>query len=372
VRIAVVNLVSVDGGGWMVLRDLHAFATGRDNDHEWLFVLGPQVLDESALVRVVRSSARRSRPLRRLTLDTLRAGRAIQQFGPDMTLSLQNSRLRGARGPQVIYLQQSIPFQRDYAFGFHRPGEFWLAVRQHLHGRLIKRSLSRTQGVFVQAEWMREAVAALVPAQVPVVNVGPPALPRPVPAPLPTTAPAPESAGTVGAFFFYPAGPAVYKNFERLHAAVRLAASQGSRLPLKLTLDEREFRRLSRAAETDPLDGVELLGRITPEEVDRLYRDAVLVFPSFIETVGLPLVEARRHGRHIIVSDCAFAREVLDGYPNAVFVDPFDVDAWARALLRVARGEVLLAADPQPPAARPASWEVVVGSIERLVLGAAS
>lgn len=53
------------------------------------------------------------------------------------------------------------------------------------------------------------------------------------------------------------------------------------------------------------------------------YCKSALIFPSYIETVGLPLVEAMSVGAVILAADCEYAHEVLDGYENAFLFDPF-------------------------------------------------
>jgi glycosyltransferase involved in cell wall biosynthesis len=360
-RIAVVNLVSTDGGGWTVLRDLHRFAVNPRHTHDWLFVLGPQELDEGDRVRIARFPRAKAGPLGRLWVEAVGVGRAVRDFRPDVTVSLQNTLVLRVPGPQMVYLHQTLPFQTAYRFSFFRRREFESAVRQHLHGRLIRKSVAAADGVFVQTEWMREAVSRSVSGRTPVVNVGLPGLTDEVIEPEP-------SSGSAS-FFFYPAGPAVYKNFDRLHAAVRAATAAGATIHVKLTLEEHEFRRLARIRPAEPLDSYDFLGRITHAQVEALYRQSALVFPSYIETVGLPMLEARQHGRHIIASDRPFSREVLAGYPNVEFFDPFDPAALARAMLRVSRGEVSLHHDPEPTTQTRPSWQTLVDSLDRPVHG---
>lgn len=69
--------------------------------------------------------------------------------------------------------------------------------------------------------------------------------------------------------------------------------------------------------------GIECIGRIPYTEVLSRYNRSVLVFPSYIESFGYPLAEARAMGTVILASDCPFSREVLEGYENAYFFDPF-------------------------------------------------
>ena len=48
-----------------------------------------------------------------------------------------------------------------------------------------------------------------------------------------------------------------------------------------------------------------------------------LIFPSFIETFGLPLLEARESGAPVLAADTPFAREILANYEKAEFF-PYD------------------------------------------------
>ena len=60
-----------------------------------------------------------------------------------------------------------------------------------------------------------------------------------------------------------------------------------------------------------------------------------LLFPSIIETLGLPMLEAAAFGLPIIASDLDYAREVLIGYSGVNFVNAFDYRLWANAIEQV-------------------------------------
>jgi glycosyltransferase involved in cell wall biosynthesis len=67
-----------------------------------------------------------------------------------------------------------------------------------------------------------------------------------------------------------------------------------------------------------------------------LYRDCnALLFPSRLETWGLPISEARQLEKILIVSDLPYAHETVGGYKNAVFIDPLDHLAWASVIERL-------------------------------------
>jgi len=69
---------------------------------------------------------------------------------------------------------------------------------------------------------------------------------------------------------------------------------------------------------------IEFRGRLERKDVFNLYTKSYLLFPSYIETFGLPMLEAKLHKTMILASDKAFSHEILDDYENAYFFDPFD------------------------------------------------
>lgn len=69
---------------------------------------------------------------------------------------------------------------------------------------------------------------------------------------------------------------------------------------------------------------IEFIGKISRQQVFDLYSKSVLLFTSYIETFRLPMLEAKLHKGIIIASDCPFSHEILDGYENAYFFDPFN------------------------------------------------
>ena len=63
-------------------------------------------------------------------------------------------------------------------------------------------------------------------------------------------------------------------------------------------------------------------GYLTKKEMNDYYSKSVLIFPSYIETIGLPLLESRNVGCPIIVSDCGYSREILSEYENVTYFNP--------------------------------------------------
>ncbi len=62
-----------------------------------------------------------------------------------------------------------------------------------------------------------------------------------------------------------------------------------------------------------------------------LQRSCALLFPSFAEGLGIPLLEANAAGLQVIAADLPALREIAR--PDAIFLDPLDGPGWRQAIL---------------------------------------
>ena len=78
---------------------------------------------------------------------------------------------------------------------------------------------------------------------------------------------------------------------------------------------------------------VDLMGVVSYDTLLSMYKSATaLLFPSEIETLGLPLIEAAALGLPIMVSDLEYAHDVIGGYEGASFVPTKDANKWAKEI----------------------------------------
>lgn len=335
-RTVVYSVAASSGGALAVLRGAYEQAVA-DVGNEYLFVISTPQLESRPNVEVSRHPWVKSSWLHRLVFDMVRGPKLVRDFCPDSVVSLQNTTLPRVRTPQTVFFHNVTPRPiSDVQFSAISDPGMW--VRQNVIGALSLRSLRRAARIVVQAEWIAERLAARCGISRSLIEVRSPLdqLPAVMPAETLRGRPRPEGAGPVR--FVYPASAASYKNHARLLEACELLKDSGeTRWSLALTLSGDETKELAALASRANARGlpVDWLGWLEPEILELQYGATdVLVFPSLLETVGLPLVEAREHGLAIIASARDYAREATRGASQLGFFDPLVPASIAEAMRR--------------------------------------
>ena len=120
--------------------------------------------------------------------------------------------------------------------------------------------------------------------------------------------------------FIYIASNEIYKNHKNLLEAWILIADEGLRPELILNIDKSEALALvPRIKELDNIRFATISGR---DEVQSLYRESeALIYPSYTESFGLPLLEAKDMGLDILASERDYVRDIVEP------VETFDPDS---------------------------------------------
>lgn len=319
----IVNATSLDRSG--ALNILRQFIENiPEDENQWLVFISDNITlpPHSKNVRLEPVSG--VKPMyKRLWWDTYGLKKWLQKNGiePLAAISLQNTGFHvGYKVPKYIYFHQSIPFSTYKWNPFRRKERiFWFYKK--IYPLCVKLFLKKDTIVFVQLEYIKKCFASYFKHAENRIEVYAPSLPK-----LYKQAKPNKLQDECNAIkLFYPAYPHIYKNHKIIEKAVELIDKD---IRVIFTIDPINNNY------TDPR--IECIGTQPVEKIVEYYQTCdSLLFPSFIETFGLPLIEAAQTGMHIIVADLPYAREVLKGYAGVEYVEFDNPSQWANAINRV-------------------------------------
>ncbi len=135
--------------------------------------------------------------------------------------------------------------------------------------------------------------------------------------------------------FVYVASGEPHKNHVRLIEAWKVLAAEGLFPSLCLTVPEQQYPEVAdniRRARTEDGLKIENVSVLSTAEIHALYQKSrAVVYPSTLESFGMPLIEAREVGLPIIAGELDYVRDVVD--PSETF-DPLSPVSIARAVKR--------------------------------------
>lgn len=309
----IVNATALDKSG--ALSILKQFIGNiPENDYKWLIFI-PELIPISVSNHNVRlENISGVKPMyKRLWWDAFGVEKWLKKnnINPIASISLQNTGFRvGKKVPSFIYYHQPIPFYH-YSWNPFHSTERLLWFYKYIYPFFVKLYLSEDTNVFVQLDFIKKGFTKKFNFPKNKVKVFSPSVNKPQNGKVNLT--------TDKLNLFYPATGFFYKNHRVLQEAIKVTQKS---LRLYLTLPKSES-----------MDKIECLGTIPYEEVCRMYNSCdALLFPSYIETFGLPLIEAAMTGMPIVAADLPYSREVLSGYEGAVFVKHDNPKEWANAI----------------------------------------
>ena len=303
-KVMVVDIAASSGGGLTILNEYYNQAK-QDLKNEYIFLLSDNYLDETNNIKIL-CLKKYKKWINRLIFDFFKGKKMVNEIKPDLILSLQNTIIFGVKNKQSLYVHQAIPFQKVKKFSLFKKKERKLAVIQIFIGFLIKKSIKKADNVIVQTNWMKSALIRECK-----INKNKIIVQRPKISIISTNKGNNKKKGKC--IFFYPASGALYKNHIIIYKAVDILKGKNiNNFEILLTINGKNT------------DNIKYLGKIERNVVINEYHNSILLFPSYIETFGLPLLEARECNSTIIASNTEFSHEILDNYDKAVFFNPFN------------------------------------------------
>ncbi len=334
-NILVYNIAAEYAGALTVLKQFYEDVLGyEDKSHQWYFVVSNDELTDCENIKVISVPWTKKSWLHRWYYDRFCAKKLIEEYQIDMVFSMQNMPIHGARCPQVVYLHQSLQFS-PVRYSFFKKDERLYWFRQNVICNMMKASLKKADNIIVQTKWMKDATTKwLGDTKSDIQVVSPKISLHQV---------CEEPMERDGQLFVYPAGDGIHKNHRLIIRACEILKSKGVSYKVLFTLDRDESLYAKELYDEIQRQGlnIEFVGFLSGEDIMRYYKESTLLFPSYLETFGLPLLEARHSNGLIVCSDLPFAHEILDGYPNAYFVQTEDKEKLADYMTRCCKNEIV-------------------------------
>ena len=310
-RIVVSAVNFTEGGPLTVLRECLASAVAvLPAEWEIVALVHRADLVNEPRVRLISIPSSKKSWFHRLYWEWFGFRRISRELKPTLWLSLHDITPRVLATRQAVYCHNPSPF---YLTSLREALlEPTFLMFNQFYAFLYRIFIRRNYCVIVQQDWLRDEFIRRM-GQLPVVVAHPSMRTDEL-----------ASIQTPGStfVFIYPALPRVFKNIQTLCKATQILVSRGiSGFEVRLTPDATENRyarwlrkRFGGVAE------VRFIGRQTKDEMAVHYSESsAVVFPSKLETWGLPISEAKAQRRPLLVADLPYARETVGTYDLVSF-----------------------------------------------------
>jgi glycosyltransferase involved in cell wall biosynthesis len=142
--------------------------------------------------------------------------------------------------------------------------------------------------------------------------------------------------------FFYPSFPRVFKNFDVICQAAEILEEQKvNNINIILTIDGTENKYSKYLLKKySKLNNITFSGLLPKSKVEEFYGIVdCLIFPSKLETWGLPLSEFKPYFKPMLVADLPYAHESAAGASFVKFFNPDDPRELASYMEQLSAGK---------------------------------
>ena len=307
----VVNAISAESGGALTnLSEMYKEAV-ENREIQWVFITGKIKLQPKENIKVLSYPEVKKSWFHRLAFDVCRSNRIINSFQPDVVYNFDFYRRSKRTCGDYYFFATNVLYYTDIVFSIKDSKELWL--RQKLLKPLAFYSIRHSDYVVIESEWLRHRITAKTGFDSNRIIVKPHKV---------VITPANEvEIGQAANFFFYPTSGYIYKNTKAIILSALELAKEGLFPSIVLTLRGDETTEIVALKQQSEKNGLSIcwIGNLDCKQMGRAYQKCVLLFPSYLETVGLPLLEAKSFNRKIICADQEYAHSALNGYPNVSY-----------------------------------------------------
>ncbi|WP_427126730.1 glycosyltransferase [Priestia megaterium] len=245
---------------------------------------------------------------------------------PQKIISLQNTGVFFKGVQQTIYLHTPIPFV-SYNWSIFKNDERPLWFYKKIYPYFIRSTLSDNTNLIVQSNWLSDSVSKFFNISKERILVNMPSIYQ-----YSNNSNKETDINSETELYFYPAADYKYKNHKIIIEALKLLKVNNDEkyknVRVVFTL-ENTSSVYKLAKDQGVLDSISFIGKLNRAEMSEMYQvSKAILFPSYIETFGLPLIEAASFGKSIYCSEEEYSNEVIGSYKGVEFINPFEAKDW--------------------------------------------
>lgn len=342
----VVNATALRAGG--ALSILSQFIDSINGMDEYLIFIHPSVDFDIKNKLITLKKIDKASFLSRIVWDSYGLNAYLKKEGIIATtvISLQNTSVKVPLScVQIIYLHNIIPFS-NYKWSFSKREDLRLLLYKYIYSFFIFLHASTNSYFIVQSEWFKKLLTKrgvrkeniiVARPEVKLDNINNAYL---------------LNLDKNDYSIFYPATSLGYKNhIEIVNAFIYMKLSGLNYNNIKVYFTfilDKDSELYDLLEKHQLLNNFYFLGALSFNHVLSYYKSVdLIVFPSRLETFGLPLIEAATLGKNIIAIDLVYAREALQTYQGVTFCQYGNSKDWAEKIqLRTKKKNIGLIAEP--------------------------
>jgi glycosyltransferase involved in cell wall biosynthesis len=331
-----------EGGPLSVLKDCLNYVNKSDYLHSYEFTaLVHKIelfnLEEYSNITFVEFSKSRKSYFYRLYYEYIYFKKFAKDEKISFWFSLHDMTPSVGRIPQAVYCHNPSPFNSlNFKDLYIQPTQFFFRL---FYRFLYQINIKKNKYVIVQQLWMKNRFIEMFDLNKKQILVAPPQI-------IPISSKYLDSITTEkdkkDKVFFFPTFPRPFKNIEIICEAAELVAKENRNFRIIITIDGSENKYAkSITKKYDGNNNIDFIGLIKREEVYKYYSEVdCLIFPSKLETWGLPISEFKQFSKSMLIADLPYAKETVGEYDYVNFFNPTDAKQLAKYIVDFINDEV--------------------------------
>jgi glycosyltransferase involved in cell wall biosynthesis len=338
-EIIVISAVNLNVGGTLtILRDCLAYLADfvKDSDYRIVAIVYKRELADFPNIEYIETQWPKKRWVNRLWYEYVSMKRICKEIGPvHLWLSLHDTTPNVLAHRRAVYCHNPFPFyQWKWQELFFAPKIVLFALFSRF---IYQKNIHKNDYIIVQQQWIKNAFKRIFALSKDRIVVAVPDSPN-----TETYLTALEKTNDQLYTFIYAASPNSHKNFECLTEATKILSDAGIRdfqVNITITGEENAYARwLYKQWGNVPM--LKFVGFKSRQDLFQMYTSSdCLVFPSKVETWGLPITEFGAFDKAMLLADLPYARETAAGNKQVAFFNPNLSDALAHQMKSLIQGD---------------------------------